>query len=124
MFTPSIPPQVAVIGRTPTLAYGSDDSAIYLADFGADSQYIVTSYRLAKDIFQKNPVYDEEFLEHGLKAGQLKLIIQPALFEKQSNPLTAIRVIKFSDPIDTDWYRLFIIPAFNRKTRTIQNRYK
>lgn len=124
VFAGTIPPQTPQFGKQASFSYGSDLEAIYLADFDADSFYTVVSYRLATDILDHNASYDKDMLEHGLTNAQLKLIFNPDLFISLSNPLSAIRAIRYEDEIDTGWYRLYIVPAFSRRTRRVSTRYK
>ena len=102
-------------GKAITHSYMDDDPAILCAEFGADSQYIVCSKKLATDIYKKNIDYDIALLKQGLKDGWLILVINPTLFDTLSNPLAAIRAIKSDATIDADWYRLLIIPEYGSR---------
>ena len=102
-------------GKKNTHAYMGDDPAILAADFGADSQYIVCSKKLAAAIYGQNPSYDAALLKQGLKDGWLRLVINPDLFESLSNPLAAIRAVKQGESRGAGWYRLLIIPEWSRR---------
>ncbi len=107
-------------GRGPRIAYGDEDSAILIAQFGlngADSRYIVCSSRLASDIYANNLDYDASVLRRGLDDGWLILTIDPPKFKTSRNPLTAIQAIKSTETIPSGQYRLFIIPPFSSHRR-------
>ena len=114
MTLPYIPGTVTY-GRKVSHAYGTDDPAIIMADFGTDSLYILCSKRLAVDVYANNPDYDTALLKQGLKDGWLILVINPTLYESLSNPLTAIRAIKSDAVIDDGWYKLIVIPEWGKR---------
>jgi hypothetical protein len=113
----SLPEITSIIttGTPVSHAYMDDDPAILCADFGADSQYVVCSKKLAADIYKKNIDYDIALLKQGLKDGWLILIINPTLYDSLSNPLAAIRAIKSDVAIDDGWYWLLIIPEYGSR---------
>ena len=103
------------LGASTTLAYGTDDPAIFRAEFGADSKYIVVSSRLAADIVAGNVDYSPAHLKQGLIDGWLILVINPDLFTSLTDPLKAVRAIKSDEEIEEGWFRMFIAPEFGKR---------